>query len=79
VEQAYVAYTQHQQGKNKGTVENRIGVIRRFFPQKTDFTKVTHQQVRRVEKMINERPVRKFNYQTPNAVFLQKLKVALIT
>lgn len=29
--------------------------------------------------MINQRPVRKFNYQTPNVVFLQKLKVALIT
>jgi IS30 family transposase len=29
--------------------------------------------------MINERPVRKFNYQTPNDVFLQKLRVALIT
>jgi IS30 family transposase len=28
--------------------------------------------------MINERPVRKFKYQTPNTVFLQKLKVALI-
>jgi len=34
---------------------------------------VTHQQVKHVEKMINERPVRKFNYQTPNAVFLQKI------
>jgi hypothetical protein len=31
-----------------------------------------------VKKFINERPVRKFNYQTPNALFLQKLKGALI-
>jgi IS30 family transposase len=72
-------FTHPYTSQDKGTVENRIGVIRRFFPKKTDFTKVTHQQVRRVEKMINERPVRKFNYLTPNAVFLQKLKVALIT
>ena len=72
-------FTRPYTSQDKGTVENRIGVIRRFFPKKTDFTKVTHQQVRHVEKMINERSVRKFNYQTPNVVFLQKLKVALIT
>jgi IS30 family transposase len=71
-------FTHPYTSQDKGTVENRIGVIRRFFPKKTDFTKVTHQQVKQVEKMINERPVRKFKYQTPNTVFLQKLKVALI-
>jgi transposase, IS30 family len=72
-------FTHPYTSQEKGTVENRIGVLRRFFPKKTDFTKVTARQVSQVEKMLNERPVRKFNYQTPNAVFLQKLKVALIT
>jgi transposase, IS30 family len=72
-------FTHPYTSQEKGTVENRIGVLRRFFPKKTDFTQVTAKQVNRVEKMINERPVRKFNYQTPNTVFLQKLKVALIT
>jgi transposase, IS30 family len=72
-------FTHPYTSQEKGTVENRIGVLRRFFPKKTDFTLVTAKQVSQVEKMINERPVRKFNYQTPNAVFLQKLKVALIT
>lgn len=72
-------FTHPYTSQEKGTVENRIGVLRRFFPKKIDFTTVTTKQVRKVEKMINERPVRKFNYQTPNAVFLQKLKVALIT
>ncbi len=59
-------------------MENRIGVLRRFFPKKTYFTLVSATRVSQIEKMINERPVRKFNYQTPNAVFLRKLKVALI-
>lgn len=72
-------FTHPYTSQEKGTVENRIGVLRRFFPKKTDFTKVTARQVNQVEKMINERPVRKFNYLTPNAVFLQKLKVALIS
>lgn len=66
-------FTRPYTSQDKGTVENRIGVIRRFFPKKTDFTKVTFGEVKRVEKMLNERPVRKFKYQTPNAVFLQKI------
>jgi IS30 family transposase len=66
-------FTRPYTSQDKGTVENRIGVIRRFFPKKTDFTKVTFGQVKRVEKMINERPVRKFDYQSANDVFLQKI------
>jgi IS30 family transposase len=72
-------FTHPYTSQEKGTVENRIGVLRRFFPKKTDFTLVSAKRVSQVEKMINERPVRKFNYQTPNTVFLQKFKVALIT
>jgi IS30 family transposase len=71
------SFTHPYTSQEKGTVENRIGVLRRFFPKKSDFTLVSAKRVS--QKMINERPVRKFNYQTPNTVFLQKLKVALIT
>lgn len=63
--------------QDKGTVENRIGVLRRFFPKKTDLTLVTHQQLREVQKKLNNRPVRKFNYKTPNQVLQEK--IALIT
>ncbi len=31
---------------DKGTVENRIGVIRRFFPKKTDLKKVTTKRIK---------------------------------
>ncbi|MFM7106264.1 MAG: IS30 family transposase [Flavobacteriales bacterium] len=72
-------FTHPYTSEEKGTVENRIGVLRKFFPKKTDFTLITARRVSQVEKMINERPVRKFQYQTPNAIFLQKSKVALIT
>ncbi|MCX8020973.1 MAG: IS30 family transposase [Chitinophagaceae bacterium] len=76
---AQTFFTHPYTSQEKGTVENRIGVRRRFFPNKTDFTKVTAKQVSRVEKIHNEGPVRKFNYQTPNDIFIQKLNVALIT
>lgn len=35
--------------------------------------------LKKVEKMINNRPVRKFDYKTPNEVHLLKQRVALIT
>lgn len=70
-------FTRPYTSQDKGTVENRIGVLRRFFPKKTDLAQVTAEQVRMVETKLNNRPVRKFNYQTPKQV-LQK-KIALIT
>lgn len=70
-------FTRPYTSQDKGTVENRIGQLRRFFPKKTDLSIVTAKQVRRVEKLLNDRPVRKFNYKTPNQVLLEK--IALIT
>ena len=71
-------FTRPYTSQDKGSIENRNGVIRRFYPKKTDFTEVTDSDVKKVEKMINNRPVRKFNYKTPNEVHLLKQRVALI-
>jgi len=70
-------FTRPYTSQDKGTVENRIGQIRRFFPKKTDLSMVTVNQIKRVEQLLNDRPVRKFNYLTPNQVLQQK--IALIT
>lgn len=70
-------FTRPYTGQDKGTVENRIGVIRRFFPKKTDLTFVCDKRVKEVETLINERPIRKFKYLNANQVPLQK--IALIT
>ncbi len=71
-------FTRPYTSQDKGSVENRNGVIRRFYPKKTDFTEVTEYDVKKVETMINNRPVRKFEYKTPNEVHLLKQSVALI-
>ena len=63
-------FTRPYTSQDKGGIENRNGVIRLFFPKGTDFNSVTKEEIRRVEKEINNRPVRKFNYLTPNEVFL---------
>ena len=70
-------FTRPYTSQDKGTVENRIGQLRRFFPKKTDLSMVTDDQVKRVERLLNNRPVRKFNYKTPNQVLLER--IALIT
>jgi len=71
-------FTRPYTSQDKGSVENRNGVIRRFYPKKTDFKNVKIKDVKEVETMINNRPVRKFNYKTPNEVHLLKQSVALI-
>ena len=60
--------------QEKGTVENRIGVLRMFFPKKTDFNLIHSSRIKSVENSINIRPVRKFGYRTPNEEYDIKLK-----
>jgi IS30 family transposase len=70
-------FTRPYTSQDKGTVENRIGQIRRFFPKKTDLREISHHRVRQVQEFLNNRPVRKFNYKTPNQALQEK--IALIT
>lgn len=65
-------FTRPYTSQDKGTVENRIGVIRRFFPKKTDLRKVSNNRVKEVERLLNYRPIRKFNYNNPIEVLNNK-------
>ncbi len=56
----------------KGTVENLIGLIRRYLPKKTDFATITPSQIRMIERRLNNRPRKCLNYQTPLEVFLSR-------
>lgn len=53
----------------RGTNENRNGLVRFYLPRATDLNKVTHGQIRQVENMINNRPMKCLNYMTPNEAF----------
>lgn len=48
----------------KGTVENTIGVARRFLPKKTDFAIVSSKDIRTLERWMNNRPRKCLNYST---------------
>lgn len=49
----------------RGTNENRNGMVRRYFPKGTDFGSITEAEIRRVESAINNRPMRCLGYRTP--------------
>jgi len=71
-------FTRPYTSQDKGTVENRIGVIRRFFPKGTDMSKVHQNTIKSVERKLNNRPLRLFNYLTPLEKKKSIKKVALI-
>jgi IS30 family transposase len=57
----------------RGTNENTNGLLRQFFPKGTDFSRISHQEVARVETLLNERPRRRLRYRTPAEVLSKRL------
>lgn len=56
----------------RGTNENTNGLIRYYFPKGTNFRNVSHQAVRRVEALLNNRPRACLGFRTPAEVFFEK-------
>lgn len=70
-------FTHPYTSQDKGSVENRIGILRRFLPKKTDLSVISASKLKDIENKLNNRPVKKFNYKTPNQIFSEK--IALIS
>lgn len=49
----------------RGTNENTNGLIRDYFPKKTDFTQIPDEVIQKVEYDLNTRPRKRLNWQTP--------------
>jgi len=60
----------------KGSVENAIGLVRRFFPKKTDFAIIAKEQIKHVERELNNRPRKCLGFKTPAEVFNQSVALA---
>lgn len=67
------AYCSQERGSN----ENLNGLVRRFFPKKTDFAKVSDDEIRNVEYLLNTRPRKRFGGKTPLEVLYMKTGVAI--
>ncbi len=59
--------------------ENTNGLVRQYFPKKSDFSKITDRQVEKVVERLNNRPRKTLGYKTPNEVFFKRPLVALQT
>lgn len=53
----------------KGTNENTNGLIRQFAPKGTHFSLLDRREVRRIQRLLNNRPRKRLGYQTPREVF----------
>jgi len=53
----------------RGTIENINGLIRQYLPKKEVLTNVTQQYCRFIEKRLNQRPRKMFNYKTPEEYY----------
>jgi IS30 family transposase len=53
----------------KGTVENTVGLIRRVFPKKTDFESIDIKKIKRLERLLNNRPRKSLHFRTPRELF----------
>ena len=67
----YFAHPYHSW--ERGTNENTNGLIREYFPKKTDFSMITYEEISKVEYALNTRPRKRLNWKTP----LELMSVAL--
>ena len=54
----------------KGSIENRIGMIRRVYPKKTDWGLISQEELDIVVKQVNTRPMKCLGFKTPEEVFV---------
>jgi len=65
------------QSWERGANENLNGLIRQYIPKKTNFETVSDDFVLYVEEELNNRPRKRYNYESPKSMFNQK--VAFVT
>lgn len=63
----YFAHQYHSW--ERGTNENTNGLIRDYFPKKTDFTTIREEELSFVEGELNNRPRKRLGWKTPSEVW----------
>jgi len=63
----------------RGTNENTNGLIRQFFPKRTDLASIPEHRFTKVQQLLNDRPRKRLGYRTPNEVLASRLSVAIET
>jgi IS30 family transposase len=56
----------------RGLNENTNGLIRQYFPKKTDFNEVRDAQIQKVQDLLNDRPRKTLGYLSPNEYLVKE-------
>lgn len=76
----YFAHPYHSW--ERGSNENLNGLVRQYFPKKTDFSTITEEKIQEIENKLNNRPRKRLNFDSP-IEYMEKLlfneKVAFVT
>ena len=59
----------------RGTNENTNGLLRQYFPKRSDLRRVSHAELARVQRLLNGRPRKILNWATPDEVFKQEMRL----
>lgn len=57
----------------RGSNENLNGLVRQYIPKKTDFSTLSDAYVKEVENILNNRPRKRYNFESPTFVMNQLL------
>lgn len=68
----YFAHPYHSW--ERGSNENTNGLIRDYFPKKTDFTMIPEEDLAHVEQALNNRPRKRHGWRTPLEIFSGALR-----
>lgn len=63
----------------RGSNERGNGLIRRYYPKGTSFDDISERQIKLVQELINNRPMKCLNWKTPNEIYQQHLTQLLST
>ncbi len=72
-----IYFTNPYSSWEKGTCENTNGLIRQYFPKKSDIKEITDKTCQSIADTLNNRPRKKLGFQTPLEAFTER-KVAVI-
>ena len=67
-------FTRPYCSQDKGSVENKNKVIRMKYPKGFDFNEISYQKIIRLQKWINDRPMKMFKYKSPKELFEKAFK-----
>jgi len=58
--------------QERGSNENRIGLIRQYIPKGIDIKSISSKKIKSIERRLNTRPMKCLNWKTPYEVFYNK-------